>query len=484
MLGLMVAAAHEAGEAGFASPADGQATIFPPDHVGGTSGQGDARDADVYPAVDFAASTGQYLAVWLSARNASSVSDGLDVYGVFLDGSGKPVTSEFRISDENNAARNGPPAVVAGNGEFAVAWTAREGTCRIYVQRVVDSAVGADRLLASGSGQRHSPSLVYNPTRQRYALAYVAGGDYLPPTLFGADTGDCGDNASSASTIQATEFHFSGESPVVESPVDVSDVSDGAFRPNMAYSSGLNQYLVAWEDRRSAEGEAYRFDIYAQRMSGELATVGSDIPLAVGGDYTNYDTSASWTPRPAVAGGGDGFLVAWFSRDTENSALIWSAEGKLISSGGTATTAVTLARMSFAQPHPGQSPTGFLAAAYASVAEEYLVGITSHLESVWGYLSSARIQRVSHGAHLLKMDGSAQNTASVGYALDYENEDQIALGLSVNAESGSDAADFLAVYARHGTDQAPQDIDIWGVRVRVPTPHPYGVYLPLVCGGW
>jgi len=483
VVGVTVIAFWVADETGWALPANGEATIFSPSRVGGASGHEDERDADLYPAVAYDPSTGRYLTVWLTARNASSSSDGFDVYGVFLDRTGQPVGSEFRISDENTVACNGLPTVAAGSGEFAVAWTAKDATCRIYVQRVTDASYCADRLLASGIGHHHSPSLVYNPARHRYALAYVAGDDYLPPTFFGADTDDCGNNASSTSGIRAVEFYFSGDSPVAGTVLDLSDVSSGAFRPHLAYSSALNQYLVGWEDRRNVSGQAYRFDVYAQRLSGNMTIAGSDIALATGGDYTNYDTSATWTARPAVAGGGDHFLTTWFSREVEDTAAIWSVEGNLISSGGTPGTVFTVAQMSFAQSHAGQSPTGFLSVAYASTAQEYLVGMTSHLESVWGYLSLARIQRISHDGQLLKKDGSAQNTPGVGYSVDYENDDQIAIGLAVNPVSGAGTADYMAVYAKHRTDQTAQDFDLWSVRVQIPAPYVKSVYLPLVSKG-
>jgi hypothetical protein len=471
------------GKIGWALPISGQATIFSPTHIGGASGYEDERDADLYPVVVYDPSTGRYLAVWLSVRNAGSSSDGFDIYGIFLDRTGQPVSSEFRISDYNTVARNGLPTVVAGRGEFVVAWAASEGACKVYVQRVTDSSYRTDRLLTSGTEHYHSPSLAYNPARRRYTLVYVVGDDYLPPTFFGAETDACGNNPASSSGIQTTEFYFSGNSPVVDAPLDVSDVSNGAFRPRLVYSVALDQYLVVWGDRRNAGEQPYFFDVYAQRLSGNMTLTGSDITLATGGDYTNYDSSATWTPRPAVAGGNEHFLVSWFNRETEDSAVVWSVKGSLISSAGTPGTAFTVAQMSFAQSHTGQSPTGFLSAAYASTAQEYLVGMTSHLESVWGYLSLARIQRVSHNGQLLDRNGAVQSTPSVGYSVDYENDDQIAIWLAVNPVSGAGTADYMVVYAKHRTDQTAQDFDIWSARVQIPALYVKSVYLPLVSRG-
>lgn len=480
LLGFTIAASWVADEMGRALSTSAQGTIFSPSRIGGASGYEDPRDADLYPTVAYDPISGRYLAVWLTARNASSSSDGLDVYGVLLDGAGQPVGREFRISDSNSAARNGPPTVAAGKGEFAVGWTARDGMCQIFVQRVTDAVQRADQPLVSGTGHRHSPSLVYNPARQRYALAYVVGDDYLPPTVFGAETGDCGNNASSASGIQVTEFFFDGDSLVTGTMLDVSDLASGAFRPYLAYSHLLGQYLVAWEDRRDADGETYRFDVYARGLSGDMILLGSELALVTGGDYTNDDTSATWTPRPAVAGGDDQFLVMWFSRDVAHTAVIWSAEGSLVSGLGARSPAFPVAHMLFAQSHAGQPPTGFLSAAYADTAEEYLVGMTSHLESLWGYISFARIQRVSRDGQLLKLDGSPQSAPGVGYSVDYENDDQIAIGLAVNRVSGSGTADYLAVYAKHRMDQTAQDFDIWGVRFQIPTPPGQSVYLPFL----
>jgi len=158
-------------------------------------------------------------------------------------------------------------------------------------------------------------------------------------------------------------------------------------------------------------------------------------------------------------------------------------KGSLVPASGTPGTVFTVAQMPFAQSHTGQSPTGFLAAAYASTAQEYMVGLTSHLESVWGYLSFALVQRVSSDGQLLEMDGSPQTEPGVGSSVDYENDDQMAIGLAVSPVSGAGTADYMAVYSKHSTGKPAQDYDIWGVRVQIPAPYLKSVYLPIVSRG-
>ncbi len=462
-----------------ATTTNGQAKILSPNRVGGATGS-DERAVDIYPVVAYDPMTQHYLAVWMTLRNAQSSSAGFDVYGVFLDSTGRPFGSEFRISDNNTVARSGFPTVAAGNGEFTVAWTARGTPCRIYVQRVVDTSPRSDRVLVSASGHSHSPSLVYNSVRQRFALTYVEGDDYLPPTSFGVQTDDCGNNASSTSRIKALEFYFNGDEPVGGTPLIVSDGNPGAFRPRLAYSAGLNQYLAVWEDRRNAGGQAYRFDVYAQRLGSDMMITEGDISLATGGDYTNYDTSATWTPRPVVAGGDSHFLTTWFAREVQDSAVIWSLIGLLVPTGEAPGTPFVIAEMSFAQSHAGQPPTGFLSADYISNAREYMVGMTSYLESVWGYLSFALVQRIASDGQLLNLDGSPQGDPGVGSSVDYDNDDQISIAMATNPRGGAGKADYMIVYGKHPINRPAQDFDVWGVRVQIPAFYLESVYLPVV----
>src|SRR5690606_19147284 len=138
--------------------------------------------------------------VWMSLNNASSQSDGFDLYGVFLGPTGLRLSSPFRISDDNNVARSSRPTVVAGNGEFVAMWTTRTSSCRLYMQRVTDVHARPDQQVPlSSSTHLHSPQLTYDSKRQQYVAIFVEGDDYLPPKLFGADVNDCGNNIASSS---------------------------------------------------------------------------------------------------------------------------------------------------------------------------------------------------------------------------------------------------------------------------------------------
>jgi hypothetical protein len=463
-----------------AATTGGTVTLFSPIRSGGALGNNDERDIDTYPATAYDPATGRYLVVWMSPRNAGSSSDGLDVYGVFLNQTGKPIGSEFRISDSNSAARNGKPAVAAGNGSFAVAWTVRGEHCGIVAQLVTNSSGRYDRVLISGDTHRHSPNIIYNPTRHQYVLAFVDGDDYLPPTFYGAQTADCGNNASSTSAIKALEFYFSGEVPIVGNVLTVSSTSSGSFRPRLGYSAVANQYQVVWEDRRNAGGQAYRIDVFTQRVNANLTLSGSNVALETGTDYTNFDTTATWTPRPAVTGGQAQFLATWFSRASQGNGVTWSVKGRLVPISGTPGDAFTIASIPFAEQHMGNSPAGFLDVTYNPSTQEYMVGMTSYQESLWGYLSSALTQRVSPTGQLLNLAGTVMNQPGVGFAVDYAIEDQISLSMAMSPVAGPSSAGGMIVYSKHSPGKPSQDSDIWGVSIQLPAPNLKNIHLPVV----
>jgi hypothetical protein len=464
-----------------ADPQNGSATVLSPYQIGGISGFGDQRDADVYPAVAFNPSTDRYLIIWESPRNAGSSSDGFDIYGRFLNRIGQPIGNEFRISDSNTVARNSLPSIVADDLGFVVAWTQRSYYCQISVQRVTDENNRTDEVLVTGSVPNHSPSLEYNPTRHSYVLAYVEGDDYLAPTLFNASTSDCGNNLASTSAVKALEFSWSNNQPVIGAKKNISGVNAGSFRPSLAYNPSLRKYLIAWEDRRNANGQDYYFEVYGQLLDNNLSLLGNNKLLSIGNDYTNYDTSATWTPRPSVTQGFNNFLAAWFSHTQSNGVHIWSIAGRSISSNGTLSGFYTLAQMTLAESHYGNAPTGFLSVSYTWSTREYLLAMTNQLETVWGYLSSARVQRVDNTGQLIRLrDGGIQSQASVGSSINYQNDDQISIGLGALSVYSPKTARYLAVYSMHSRNKPSQDFDIYATQVQIQAPYSSSALLPVL----
>jgi hypothetical protein len=436
----------------------------------------------VFPAIAYDKVLRRYLVVWMSVRNAQSSSSGFDVYGIFLDRNGRPIGTEFRISDSNTVARNAAPTVAAGNGEFAVAWTVRGNACAIAVQRVATAQHVVDQLLITGARHQHSPSLAPQAVGGRYAVAFVDGDDYLPPTLFGAATSDCGDNAASTSRVRILDFAFTGAGVAPSAPRDVSP-GEGTFRPQLGYSTASNQYLAVWEDRRATAGQAYRFDVYAQRLGADLGVLDGNIALAVGRDYTNDDSSATWTPRPVVAGGDDRFLALWFDRQPSDGAVVWSTLGRLVFQDGETSAPFTATRATFAQRHIGNAPSGFLAAAYTSSTREFVIGMTSYLESFSGYFSYALAQRLTEDGQLLRIDGTPQSAPGVGTTVDTQLDDKVGVAVAVRPSTSAGTAVYTLAYSKHAPNKPALDFDIWsaGLEILAPfAPPEEELYLPLV----
>jgi hypothetical protein len=429
---------------------------------GGHGLSSDGRnDIDIYPSAAFDAATQRYLVVWMSTRRADSSSDGFDVFGKFLDTAGQPLGEEFLISDQNNVARSGRAAVAASPDGFLVVWARGASRCELAYQVVNDGDARTDGLLLAASAHVHSPSLVYNVQRGHYVVAYTEGDDYLPPKLFGASTSTCGDNPTAASAARALEFHLAGGAAQVDGAQVLSAVAGGAFRPSLAFDARLNQYLIAWEDRRNAAGQPYRFDVYAQILNADLTRAGGNLVIQAGADYTNLDQSATWTPRPAVTAGEGQLLVGWYERQVTDGLPRWLLHGRFLSSGAALSTPFTIAQMTFAESHPDSAPSGFVDLLYSRTAQEYIAAMTSQLESVFGYFSTVRLQRIDTTGRLLRMNGNRLSTPAVGTAIDYDYDSQISVTLA--RQDSSYRGDLLAVYGKHAPNRQSQDFDIWAV---------------------
>jgi subtilisin family serine protease len=92
------------------------------------------------------------------------------------------------------------------------------------------------------------------------------------------------------------------------------------LNPDVAYNSGQDEYLVVWEDARDAGNHR----IYGQRLSGEGALLGSEIPIAVSGD--------NHTPRLACDPVGGACLVVYRPQEPVNGA--YALVGQMLSADG------------------------------------------------------------------------------------------------------------------------------------------------------
>lgn len=462
----------------------GPDTIDTPVYLGGYGGDGGQRDLDLSPAIAYHPDRRDYLIVWLSARHASSGSSGFTVYGRFFNQKLLPVSDEFSISDQNSAARSAKPTVAAGPGGYAVVWTQKGRECRLAVQFVYSTLDLSDQQLDLGAGTHlHSPDVVYDPDAQRYAVAYVAGDDYLPAKFLNNAVADCGDNPLSTSQVKVAGFNFDvGNGPVIDHILTASETRFGAFRPDLTYSSEQQQYVTVWEDRRGFGGEPYAFHVYAQRIRSDLTAVGFNLPVAEDQLYVNIDDSANWTPNPVVAASPDQMLIAWFERNLSGNTPMWQVQGRFLDQDGQLGNGLSLASMTFGDVAEGRAPSGTLSLLYHSVGE-YLLGINSHLDSLWGYYSSARIQRIDADGNLLDRNGCVQPELGVGNALDYDADSQLSLVLA-ETFLGDVEVGYAAVYGKHPPDTHEQDFDVWGnvgtyVDV-VAAAYPHRLLLPLV----
>lgn len=276
------------------------------------------------------------------------------------------------------------------------------------------------------------------------------------------------------------EFAFINGTPAPSQRVTLSG-GHGAFRPRLAREYGSGTVMVVWEDRREGSTEQpYRFDVYGQRLSGMLSLQGGNLPLAVGGHYYVEDDSATWTPRPVIAGGENGFMSAWFDHEPQVESDRWSIAAAMVPIIGPMDAPFTVARTTYGQSHAGSAPVGSLAITFNQAVNEYLVGFSLYMESFMGYLSSALVQRVDPGGQLLRVDGTVMAEPGVGRAVDYAVDDQLFIALAANPSGGVNRSNILTVYSKRLPEGHGRDMDIYGVQVIYPASNGHYLFLPSV----
>jgi hypothetical protein len=134
--------------------------------------------------------------------------------------------------------------------------------------------------------------------------------------------------------------------------------------------------------------------------------------------------------------------------------------------------------MTLLDPAAAEGPAGFIDVAFQPQRNEFLVATSAYLDTVTGYFSTVRVQRVDAEGNLMALDGAPLAKAGLGSTVDGAQGDQIGVALAANtAPRGSHA--YVLTYSRHAQNSSGPDFDIWSVRGAIQGDEP-SLYLPLI----
>jgi hypothetical protein len=278
------------------------------------SGPGAVSD-ETYPAVAWNATADQYLVIWIDWRNGSYA----DIYGRRLKGDGTALGADFRVS-VSAPKDEGLPDVVwnATKNQYLVVWSdTRASKTDIYGQRVGANGglVGAE-IRISGAGatnDEYNAAVAWNATSNQYLVVWEDLRSVTKWHIYGrrinANGGPIGE-----------DFRISG---------DAGSYSE--TRPDAAWNSATNQFLVVWEDYR---GDNHLADLYGRRVRANGTVVGdADVKLSSA-------AADSHELRPALAWNGTSnqFLLVWEDQ-RDGAERDWDIFGRKVRSNGLPTGA-------------------------------------------------------------------------------------------------------------------------------------------------
>jgi len=221
---------------------------------------------------------GSFITGWSSFSVTNS-----DVITTLVPGSGSVpnpagVTTSMALDDETDYS-------VAYNGtEYAVVWSqVVNGGCDIMAARISGSGEALNEspvnVTSTYAGDQIQPSIAWNGSK--YLVVW-----------------------SGNETYSATDYDIRGWfldsnlTKLTAQPMNICQVTMDQSKP-CAASNGSN-FLVAWEDRRSAVSPYYYSDIYGAIVSSSGTVTAFSISLGAGNQY-----------KPKVASSGSGYMVVW-----------------------------------------------------------------------------------------------------------------------------------------------------------------------------
>jgi hypothetical protein len=306
----------------------------------------------------------EYLLVWHDNRKTTLTAD---VYGQIYSAGGIPQGEPVAIANSVNDEQMPAVAYNSGANEYMVVW-ADSGPGRYFISGQVLSAdgvpMGLQFFVEPFSDDHHMfPDLVYDPIADHYLVTWENLGDWDTNIIEGQLLDASGGSLlpavipiSAMGTEAKVAYNSSSESYLVvyrlETPGVDGDIygqviaADGSlaggwnvicadpaeqYKPDLAYNSHDNQYLVVWEDLRHETLDAR--DVYGQVVN-EFGNpfLGSDIPIST---FPNPQS----LPRPAYNPDLNQYLVVWSDDrdDQSNGYDIWGvrvrADGTLADQG-------------------------------------------------------------------------------------------------------------------------------------------------------
>jgi len=277
------------------------------------------------PAVAYNSANNEYLVVWRGRDNSGLLNDDFEIFGQRIDAAtGMPLgANDFRISDmgldEEPQLEAVAPAVAynSADNEYLVVWTGTDDAVapqntgeEIYGQRL--SAAGAEiglndfRISDMGpegmfSYGAREPAVAYNSADNQYLVVWYGDDDVNNEFEIYAQR-----LSAAGRSIGDNDFRISQMGPA-------ANTSYGAFTPDVAYNSTLNQYLVVWQaDDDSGPLVDNEHEIYGQRLNAAGGEIGfNDFRISVMGSDGNTNFNAN---QPAVAYNStdDEYLVVWW----------------------------------------------------------------------------------------------------------------------------------------------------------------------------
>lgn len=269
---------------------------------------------------------------------------------------GGPIGSAFRIdSDRDNSQELPAVAYNTDRAEYLVVWSERATGeyYKIRAQRLSKDGTRLSSFLISAQNDvdYFSPDVAYNSVHQQYFVIYdyhdsdaseqgiraktIAGDGGTGGTEFTIVHGAAGDPepyhspavayASTADRYLIAFVYFSAYDNVLVTAYDHEGTRYGEFvslagtslypieKPELAYNSARNEFLVVWQQQAYVDGSSQSKDIYGRRVEMSGGVNALDAPFAISDDTTDEEKNPTVAALPNA--GADGQYLVVFEYD-------------------------------------------------------------------------------------------------------------------------------------------------------------------------